>query len=128
MEVSFFGKNIKIDWTLKRALLRLEGVSHPRATKVLMELGLRENTRLVDLVGSESEAQERVNELVGFIDNLLNFNRNHEAEVIENVRKLVSIKHYRGKRHQAGLPTRGQRTRANAGTQSRIGKRYVSKF
>ena len=33
-----------------------------------------------------------------------------------NIKRLMDIGCYRGKRHRAGLPTRGQRTRVNART------------
>ncbi len=37
-------------------------------------------------------------------------------EVRENIQRLKRISSYRGSRHSAGLPTRGQRTRTNART------------
>ncbi len=37
-------------------------------------------------------------------------------EIRENVQRLKRIGSYRGSRHAAGLPTRGQRTRTNART------------
>ncbi|MCS7265683.1 MAG: 30S ribosomal protein S13 [Armatimonadetes bacterium] len=37
-------------------------------------------------------------------------------EVSENIKRLIDIKCYRGLRHLAGLPVRGQRTRSNART------------
>lgn len=37
-------------------------------------------------------------------------------EVRENIQRLKRIGSYRGSRHSAGLPTRGQRTRTNART------------
>ena len=33
-----------------------------------------------------------------------------------NIKRLQDIGSYRGRRHRAGLPTRGQRTRTNART------------
>lgn len=33
-----------------------------------------------------------------------------------NIKRLVEIGSYRGRRHHAGLPTRGQRTKTNART------------
>jgi len=41
--------------------------------------------------------------------------------VTQNIRRLQEIQSYRGSRHKAGLPARGQRTRSNART--RKGKR-----
>lgn len=37
-------------------------------------------------------------------------------EIRENIQRLKRIGAYRGSRHSAGLPTRGQRTRTNART------------
>lgn len=37
-------------------------------------------------------------------------------EVAENIKRLIDIGCYRGRRHMAGLPVRGQRTRSNART------------
>jgi small subunit ribosomal protein S13 len=39
-----------------------------------------------------------------------------KREVSQNIRRLVSIRCYRGTRHQKALPVRGQRTRTNART------------
>jgi SSU ribosomal protein S13P len=37
-------------------------------------------------------------------------------EIAENIKRLIDIGCYRGRRHLAGLPVRGQRTRSNART------------
>lgn len=44
------------------------------------------------------------------------FEASLNRKVIGDVRKLVTIKHYRGLRLQAGLPARGQRTKTNSRT------------
>jgi small subunit ribosomal protein S13 len=43
--------------------------------------------------------------------------------VVGNIKRLKDVKAYRGLRHQASLPTRGQRTRTNART--RRGKKVT---
>lgn len=40
-----------------------------------------------------------------------------------NINELISIRHYRGVRHQMSLPVRGQRTRSNAKTQKNLAKK-----
>jgi len=40
-------------------------------------------------------------------------------EVSMNIKRLVDIKSYRGKRHRSGLPCRGQRTKTNAKTRKK---------
>jgi small subunit ribosomal protein S13 len=42
-----------------------------------------------------------------------------------NIKRLMDIGCYRGRRHRAGLPVRGQRTRTNARTR-RGGRRTVA--
>ncbi len=37
-------------------------------------------------------------------------------EISMNIKRLMDLGTYRGKRHRAGLPLRGQRTRTNART------------
>lgn len=40
-----------------------------------------------------------------------------------NIKRLKDIKCYRGLRHRAGLPVRGQRTRTNSRTRKRLRKK-----
>jgi len=44
-----------------------------------------------------------------------------------NIKRLVEINCYRGKRHQLGLPVRGQRTRTNARTRKGKPKTVANK-
>lgn len=48
-------------------------------------------------------------------------------EVQNNIKRLVSINCYRGQRHRAGLPVRGQRTQTNARTRKGRRKTVASK-
>lgn len=128
MEVSFFGKRIKTNWTVKRGLLLLEGIGHSQADRILSLLGIVDGFRFKDIIDTDDRAQEVINLFVLAIEEVAGLKKNQKAEMLENVRKLVLMKHFRGLRHSLGLPVRGQRTRANAGTQGRIGKRFVTKF
>ena len=40
-------------------------------------------------------------------------------EISMNIKRLIDIKCYRGKRHRSGLPCRGQRTKTNAKTRKK---------
>ncbi len=44
-----------------------------------------------------------------------------KSEIAMNIKRLMDIGTYRGKRHRKGLPARGQRTRTNA--RARKGKK-----
>jgi len=47
--------------------------------------------------------------------------------VQQNIQRLREIRSYRGARHRAGLPTRGQRTRCNARTRKGRAKTVAGK-
>ena len=44
-----------------------------------------------------------------------NANKNQRCQAL-NIKRLIEINSYRGKRHRMGLPLRGQRTKTNART------------
>ncbi len=48
-------------------------------------------------------------------------------EVAINIKQLVEIGTYRGKRHRRGLPVRGQRTKTNARTRKGKSRKRVTK-
>jgi small subunit ribosomal protein S13 len=44
-----------------------------------------------------------------------------------NIKRLIDIGTYRGRRHRLGLPVRGQRTRTNARTRKGVRKTVAGK-
>ena len=67
-------------------------------------------TRVKDL----TEAEE--NKIREIIDSEYTVEGDLQRLVTNNIKRLKDINAYRGLRHKAGLPTRGQRTRTNART------------
>ena len=57
-----------------------------------------------------------IQRLVGVLQNDYRIEGDLRREISSNVRRLISIGSYRGRRHRAGLPVRGQRTKTNART------------
>lgn len=59
--------------------------------------------------------QEQITEMLQLIESL-NLSLNNELKKLKSItlKKLVSIKSYRGLRRVRGLPVRGQRTHTNA--------------
>ena len=47
--------------------------------------------------------------------------------ILENIKRLMEINCYKGKRHRLGLPLRGQRTRTNARTRRGTKKTMAGK-
>jgi small subunit ribosomal protein S13 len=89
-------------------------VGRSRAKQVLAESGVDESTKVQDWTDEE----------IGKIrENVGSFTIEGElrSEVQLNIKRLMDIGCYRGIRHRAGLPLRGQRTKNNSRT--RKGKR-----
>jgi len=99
------------------SLQSVYGVGKKVAGDVLKEAQVSADKRSRDLTSDEINRIARVLEkfnLEGQLRRLVN----------DNVDRLKRIKAYRGMRHIAGLPARGQRTRSNARTK-RGAKRTV---
>jgi len=60
-------------------------------------------------------SQEQITEMLQLVESL-NLSLNNELKKLKSItlKKLVSIKSYRGLRRVRGLPVRGQRTHTNA--------------
>ncbi|MEA2068570.1 MAG: 30S ribosomal protein S13 [Verrucomicrobiota bacterium] len=61
-------------------------------------------------------SDEEIQRLVAILQNDYRIEGDLRREVSANIRRLISIGSYRGRRHRAGLPVRGQRTKTNART------------
>ncbi|MBZ0171364.1 MAG: 30S ribosomal protein S13, partial [Phycisphaerales bacterium] len=60
--------------------------------------------------------EQQIAQLNGIIDAGYLVEGALRRQVQQNIQRLRDIRSYRGERHRAGLPTRGQRTRCNART------------
>ena len=95
----------KLPW----ALQAIYGVGPKVASDLIASLKLDPNKRARDLT----------NEEVGRITSALekyNIEGDLRRQISDNIDRLKRIKSYRGSRHAAGLPARGQRTRTNSRT------------
>ena len=96
------------------ALTYIYGVGKGRAKDILDKAGVSEDTKVSDWTDEEIG---KIRDAVGFykIEGEL------RSEVQLSIKRLMDIGCYRGIRHRAGLPLRGQRTKNNSRT--RKGKR-----
>jgi small subunit ribosomal protein S13 len=93
------------------------GIGLTRAKEVIKKTGVNPDTRVKDLSDAEvTLLRERVEGDYQIEGDL----RRWESM---NIKRLVDIGSYRGRRHRMGLPVRGQRTRTNART--RRGRRVT---
>jgi small subunit ribosomal protein S13 len=98
-------------------LTYIYGIGLTRSHQILAATGVNPDTRVKDLSDADVAA------LRGEIES--NYQVEGDLRRLEglNIKRLVDIGCYRGRRHRMGLPVRGQRTRTNART--RRGRRQT---
>jgi small subunit ribosomal protein S13 len=116
-------------------MARISGVTIPSEKQVWVALtyvyGIGPKSSKDILTAAKVEPTVRVKNLtdaeIGRIQEAINSKYTVEGElqrvVTANIKRLKDIKAYRGLRHSANLPSRGQRTRTNART--RRGKKIT---
>ena len=92
------------------ALTYIYGIGPKHASTILAAAKIEPTTRVKDL----TEAEEQ--KLRDIIDKEYVTEGDLGRLVANNIKRLKDINAYRGLRHKASLPTRGQRTRTNART------------
>lgn len=91
-------------------LTSIFGIGVSTAQKILLKAGISEDKKVSQLTDDE------VNHIRTEISNEIKVEGALKSEVAMNIKRLMDIGTYRGKRHRKGLPLRGQRTRTNART------------
>jgi len=99
------------------ALTHIYGIGRKSVVRILNEAKISGEKK----AGSLSD--EEVTRLQKTIEAGLKVEGDLRREIQENIKRLKQIGSYRGKRHIANLPSRGQRTRSNARTKR--GKRVT---
>lgn len=86
------------------------GIGRSRSNVILETTGINPDTRIRDLTDDE------VAKLRETIDKDFKVEGDLKREVSLNIKRLMEIGCYRGRRHRMGLPVRGQKTKTNART------------
>ena len=105
------------DKQVETALTYIYGIGRSSSRKILAATKVEPATRVKDL--KEAEIQAIAKEIG---DNYL-VEGKLQRLVFNNIKRLQDIRSYRGLRHTARLPARGQRTKTNART--RRGKKVT---
>ncbi len=92
------------------ALTYIYGIGPKHSSTILAAAKVEPTTRVKDL----TEAEEQ--KIRDIIDAEYTVEGDLQRLVTNNIKRLKDVNAYRGLRHKAGLPTRGQRTRTNART------------
>jgi small subunit ribosomal protein S13 len=104
------GVDLPRDKRIEIGLTYIYGIGLTRSKAVLAKTGVNPDTRVKDLNDADVAALRETVEKDYQIEGDL---RRWEQM---NIKRLVDIGSYRGRRHRMGLPVRGQRTRTNART------------
>lgn len=111
------GVDLPRDKRIEIGLTYIYGIGLTRSHQILAATNVNPDTRVKDLSDGDVAALRAEIESNYQVEGDL---RRWEAM---NIKRLVDIGTYRGRRHRMGLPVRGQRTRTNART--RRGRRQT---
>lgn len=104
------GTNIPNEKRVEIGLTYIQGVGLSTSHKILASLKINPDTRVKDLT------EQELAQIREFIDKNFQVEADLTRQVSLNIKRLREIGAYRGLRHKAGLPARGQRTKTNART------------
>ena len=103
------GVNIPNHQHAEIALTAIYGIGRSRARVICAAAGLKGTSKIKDLSDGEMDKlREQVTKFT--VEGDL------RREVSMSIKRLMDLGTWRGKRHRAGRPVRGQRTRTNART------------
>nr|YP_010478485.1 ribosomal protein S13 [Chlorobotrys sp.]UVI60790.1 ribosomal protein S13 [Chlorobotrys sp.] len=109
--------------SIKIALTYIYGIGPARSKEILNVLDIDPETK------TRSLSDKDVSKLRELIEKSYTTESDLKRLVALNIKRLVEINCYRGRRHIQGLPLRGQRTKTNAQTRKKtaskqLGRRY----
>jgi len=104
------GVDLPRDKRVEIGLMYIFGIGRSISIHILEKTGINPGTRVRDLTDDE------ISRLREIIDKEYKVEGDLRREVNLNIKRLIEIGCYRGRRHRLGLPVRGQRTKTNART------------
>ena len=116
------GVNIPDKKRVPISLTYIHGIGHTTAAKICEAVKIDVSRRMGEL------SEDELNEIRKFIEDAgLLIEGGLRREISQNIKRLMDMKSYRGLRHRAGLPVRGQQTRTNARTRKGPAKPIAGK-
>ncbi|WP_026928248.1 30S ribosomal protein S13 [Granulicoccus phenolivorans] len=109
------GVDLPREKRLEVALTYVFGIGRTRAQETLANTGISGDIRVKDLT------EDQLVQLRDWIESNYQTEGDLRREIAADIRRKIEIGSYQGRRHRAGLPVHGQRTRTNA--RQRKGKR-----
>jgi small subunit ribosomal protein S13 len=115
------GVDLPRDKRVEIGLTYIYGIGLSRAQEIIAATGVNPDTRVKDL----SEAD--VTALRAHVETNYQIEGDLRRWESMNIKRLMDIGTYRGRRHRLGLPVRGQRTRTNARTRRGVRRTVAGK-
>ena len=115
------GVDLPRDKRVEIALTYIFGIGLKTSQDILAATGINPDTRARDLT------EDEVAKLREYIDKNHLVEGDLRREISLNIKRLVEIGCYRGRRHRLGLPVRGQNTKNNARTRQGLKKTVMGK-
>ena len=104
------GVDLPRDKRIEYALPYIYGIGLTLSREILASTKINPDTRVRDLT------EEEISKLRETLDREYKVEGDLRREESLNIKRLIEIGSYRGKRHRMGLPVRGQKTKTNART------------
>lgn len=115
------GVDLPRDKRIEIGLTYIFGIGLSRSQEIIRKTGVNPDIRVRDLSDSD------VAKLREVVENDYQIEGDLRRWENMNVKRLMDIGAYRGRRHRAGLPVRGQRTRTNARTRRGVRRTVAGK-
>ena len=104
------GVDLPRDKRVEIGLTYILGIGLSSSQQILAKTGVNPDTRVRDLT------EDEVQKILEVIGSDYKVEGDLRRDTALNIKRLIEVNSYRGKRHRAGLPVRGQRTKTNART------------
>ncbi len=113
------GVDLPRDKRVEIGLRYIYGIGPTRSKHILEKTGVNPDTRIKDLSDAD---------VIALRSEIDSYQVEGDLRRLEsmNIKRLIDISAYRGRRHRLGLPVRGQRTRTNSRTRRGGGRRTVA--
>jgi small subunit ribosomal protein S13 len=115
------GVDLPRDKRIEIGLTYIYGIGLSRSKEILQKTGVNPDVRVRDLNDTD------VAKLRDTVESDYQIEGDLRRWESMNIKRLMDIGTYRGRRHRAGLPVRGQRTRTNARTRRGVRRTVAGK-
>lgn len=113
--IRIVGVNIPQNIHISRGLTYIYGIGLTTAKVICTACNIKPDTKIVDL---EEKALDSIRAYITQSDIVIGGDLLRQR--LSNIKHLIAVKCYRGRRHLSRLPVRGQRTNCNSRTARRI--------